>query len=120
MKHLRDIGCTEVLFAFQENHINVLNGAVRFGAKIAKDNGLSPYVVIWGYANTFGGGKMSHIMLKNIDMWRVKKDGSFYSSVCLNNPKTTDNFIELTEVCRTHGFQGIFIDEPTFPRRIFL
>ncbi|MCD6232120.1 hypothetical protein J7K28_05800 [Candidatus Aerophobetes bacterium] len=118
MKYLKEIGCTEVLFALQENHIKTLTGALKFGAKIAKDNGLKPYVVVWGYANTFGGGRMSNILLKDIDMWRIKKDGTPVPLACLNNPKLIDKFIEITKMCRDNGYEGMFIDEPT-PQECF-
>lgn len=113
MKHLKAIGCTEVLFALQENHVVTLTGAVRFGAKIAKENGLRPYVVVWGYANTFGGGRMSKVMLEDLGMWRVAKDGTRVALACLNNPRLVDRFIEITDVCRANGFEGMFVDEPT-------
>ena len=113
MRHLRDIGCTEILFALQENHIRILTGALRYGAAIAKDNGLKPSVVVWGYANTFGGGRISRIMLDDLEMWRVQKDGSPLPYGCLNNPKLVDGFMEITELCRAHGFEGMFVDEPT-------
>ena len=73
MKYLKEIGTTEVLFALQENAFNALNGSVRHGAKIAKENGLRPYVVVWGYANTFGGGLMSKVMLQDLEMWCVTR-----------------------------------------------
>lgn len=113
MKHLKEIGCTEVLFALQENHIKNLTGALRYGARIAKDNGLRPYVVVWGYANTFGGGRMSNILLDDMSMWRIQKDGTPIAVACLNNPKIVDKFIEIAELCRSYGYEGMFIDEPT-------
>lgn len=113
MKHLKSIGCTGVLFALQENHIVTLTGGVRFGAEIAKENGLRPYAVIWGYANTFGGGRMSKIMLEDISMWRVQRDGARIGLACLNNPGLMDRFIEIAEICRSNGYQGMFVDEPT-------
>jgi len=72
MKYLNEIGCTEILFALQENHIKTLTGALRFGAKIAKDNGLKPYAVVWGYANTFGGGRMSNILFYSLYTWSFR------------------------------------------------
>jgi hypothetical protein len=113
MRQLRDIGCTEVLFAIQENHIHTLTGAVRFGAGIAREHGLRPYVVVWGYANTFGGGRMSVAMLSDPEMWRVKRDGTPVAFACLNNPKLVDRFIEITDMCRANGYEGMFVDEPT-------
>ena len=114
MKHLKEIGCNEVLFAMQENHIRTLTGALRFGGRIAKEQGLRPYALIWGYANTFGGGRISNIMLENPGMWRVGKDGEKVPEGCLNNTMLADKFLEITEQCRDYGFEGIFIDEPTW------
>lgn len=113
MKHLQEIGCTKVLFALQENHIRILTGALRFGARIAKDNGLRPYVVVWGYANTFGGGRVSNIMLDDTSLWRIQRDGTPFPLACLRNPKLIDRFIEIAETCCSHGYEGMFIDEPT-------
>lgn len=113
MRELKDIGCTEVLFALQENHIVYLKGALKYGASIAKEHGLTPYVVVWGYANTFGGGRISTILLEDLEMWRVLADGSKQAFGCLNNPKLVDKFIEITDLCRANGFEGMFVDEPT-------
>lgn len=118
MRHLKEIGATEVLFALQENHIVYLTGALKHGARIAKEQGLRPYVVVWGYANTFGGGQISKIMLDNLDMWRVEKDGGLAPKACLNNPKLVDKFVELTDLCRSNGYEGMFVDEPT-PQECF-
>ncbi|MBI3943505.1 MAG: hypothetical protein HY326_10875 [Chloroflexi bacterium] len=113
MHHLAEIGCTEVLFALQENHIYALTGALRFGASIARDAGLRPYAVIWGYANTFGGGRMSRLLLEHPDVRRLSRDGSRQQMACLNHPLLIDRFLEITALCREHGFAGIFVDEPT-------
>lgn len=113
MRRLADIGCTEVLFALQENHIVHLNGALRYGAEIAKSHGLRPYVVVWGFANTFGGGQMSTIMLGDTSLWRVNAEGEKYAKGCLNNPRLVDKFVEITDTCRAHGFLGMFVDEPS-------
>lgn len=118
MKYIKKIGCTDILFAVQENHFQWLNGAVRFGPKIAKDNGLFPRAVIWGYANTSGGGKSSRVMLENPDMWRCDENGVPYGGgfpypkMCYNNPKSILMYSEYLQQCRDSGFEGIMIDEP--------
>ena len=113
MKHMKSIGCTEVLFALQENHVRTLDGAIRYGAKIAKENGLRPYAIAWGFANTFGGGRMSMLLLEDTGMWRMKKDGTPVPMVCLNNPRIVEHFVEIAGLFRDNGYEGIFIDEPT-------
>ena len=113
MRHLADIGCTEVLFAIQENHLDTLTGALTYGPAIARDHGLRPYVVTWGYANTFGGGRMSRVMLEHPELWRVARDGSVAPLACLNNPLLGEHFGRITVRCREAGFAGLFIDEPT-------
>ena len=113
MRHLKEMGCTEVLFALQENHKKILNGALRFGARIAKENDLRPYAAVWGYANTFGGGRMSNILLEDVNMWRVSKDGRPFPLACLNRPKLVHEFVKITQDCHDHGYEGIFVDEPT-------
>jgi len=118
MRQLRDIGCTEVLFALQENHLVYLTGALKYGAGIAKENGLTPYVVVWGYANTFGGGKISTVMLNDTSLWRVLADGTRSPHACLNNPGLVGKFVELTDLCRANGYMGMFVDEPT-PQECF-
>jgi hypothetical protein len=112
MKHIREAHCTEVLFAMQENHLAYLTGAVRYGAGLAKAAGLRPYAVIWGFANTFGGGKSSNMLLAEPDLWRVGRDGRPIPKACLNHPNLVTRFVELADTCRSHGFEGIFVDEP--------
>jgi hypothetical protein len=113
MRDLAEMGCTEVLFALQENHIHILTGALRFGADIAKVHGLRPYAVIWGFANTFGGGRISKAMLDDPELWCRMEDGTPYPKACLNNPHLTERFVEIASLCRDHGYEGLFIDEPT-------
>ncbi len=113
MDVISSAGCNEVLFATQENHIKTLDGALRFGASLAKDAGLKPYAMLWGFANTFGGGRMSIFMLENLDVWRVGKSGEKAPLCCLNNPKVIDSFLEYTRTLWNHGFEGVYIDEPT-------
>ncbi len=118
MHHLSEIGCTEVLFALQENHIRVLTGALRFGAPIAREHGLRPYAVIWGFANTFGGGRMSHGLLEDRTIWRIDRAGNPQPMACLNNPRLVEQFMTITTLCRDAGFEGMFVDEPT-PQHCF-
>lgn len=113
MRHLADIGCTEVLFALQENHIHTLTGALHYGAQLAKAHSLRPYAVIWGYANTFGGGRISKIMLDDPDLWCRTAEGRPYAQACLNNPRLPERFVEIAALCRDHGYEGLFVDEPT-------
>lgn len=113
IKEMKAIGTDEVLFAMQENHLLVLDGPLHFGAKIAEDNGITPYAVTWGFANTFGGGRASHFMLKNPDMWRIDESGTPYPMMCINNTKAEKFFMEYTEMIAEKGFKGIFVDEPT-------
>jgi hypothetical protein len=124
LKHMKEIGCTDVLFALQENHFQWLNGAIRYGPKIAKDHGLRPSALIWGYANTSGGGRSSKIMLENPDMWQCGEDGKPYGggfphpSMCYNNPKAVVKYAEYIEHCKASGFESICIDEPS-PQNCF-
>jgi len=113
MSAIKLSGCDEVLFAIQENHLNNITGAVRFGPNLAQKTGLKPYVLLWGYANTFGGGRMSIFMLENQDVWRVHKDGQKIPMGCLNNPKLADSFLKNAKLCQENGFEGVYIDEPT-------
>jgi len=113
MQQLQTIGCTEILFALQENHVDILTGALNYGARIAQDHGLKPYAVVWGFANTFGGGRMSRRLLNDPSMWRVSREGTLVPVACLNNPALAQSFIEITEVCARHGYQGMFVDEPS-------
>lgn len=113
MRELTAIGCTEVLVALQENHVDTLTGALRWSASIARDAGIRPFAVAWGFANTFGGGRMSHRMLTDTSLWRVGRDHKPMPLACLNNPAVVDRFIEIAAVCLDHGYQGIFVDEPT-------
>ena len=113
MAHMKSIGCTEVLVALQENHVGTLDGAVRYGAKIAKDNGLRPYAVAWGFMNSFGGGSMSMLLFEYLGLWRRTKDRTPAPKVCLNNPRLIKHFVDIAGLFRENGYEGIFIDEPT-------
>ena len=119
MKYMKEIGCNQVLFALQENHFQWLNGAVRFGPKIAKDYGMFTRAVMWGYANTSGGGRSSRVMLENPDMWRFDENGVPITGgypnpkACHNNPKTIAFFGDYMKQCSDYGFESIMIDEPT-------
>ncbi len=119
MRYMKGIGCNQVLFALQENHIQWLNSSVRFGPQIAKDYGMFVRAVLWGYANTSGGGRSSRVMLENPDMWRFDVDGKPFMGgylnprACHNNPKTISFFADYIEQCGDYGFESIMIDEPT-------
>ena len=112
IKHLASIGMDEICFALQENHFVYLKGAVDEGAKIAADNGLWPSIVVWGFANTFGGGRMSKILLQEPDLMRRDKKGGPVGQACLNNPGLVTRFCEYIEVAAQKGFKGVIIDEP--------
>ena len=113
MAELVEIGCKDVLFAVQENHLITLQGAVKYGPDLAKKAGLKPQAVIWGFANTFGGGRISKAMLNDQSLWRIKADDSREPLACLNNPVLTDHLSKYTEQLFNAGFELIFVDEPT-------
>jgi hypothetical protein len=113
MKAIADMGCTEVLAAFLEPSLfGGINGAFRRSAEIGRRNGLAVYALMWGYANSFGGGKVSKFMLEDTSVWRVRADGSLVGRGCLNNPKFLDYFEKLARKCYERGYQGIYIDGP--------
>jgi hypothetical protein len=125
MKYLKGIGCTDVLCALQENHFVWLSGAVKYSAQIAKENGLNPRAVLWGYANTSGGGRSSAVMLKNPDIWRCDANGDSYLNdnefgpqACYNNPRTAILYREYVEQIWDNGFTEVMIDEPS-PQKCF-
>jgi len=112
IKYLASIGVNEICFALQENHFVYLKGAVDEGAKIATDNGLWPSVVVWGFANTFGGGRMSKILLEEPDLMRRDKKGDPVGLACLNNPDLVKRFCDYIEIAAKKGYKGVLIDEP--------
>ncbi|GEM_PF-1306286 len=112
------MGVTEVLFALQENNFHILRGALQYGARAAEKRGIIPYAVVWGFANTFGGGRMSGFMLKNTDVWQRTQNGTLIGRACLNNPALIERFLMFTQRVRDNGYKGIFIDEPT-PQECF-
>lgn len=113
MKEIRSMGCDRVIFAISEYNYFVTNGSWRFGAQIAQENGLVPIGMIVGYANTFGGCRITRVMLDDMEMWMMDKDGNRLPYACYNNPKTANKFVELSSTLIESGFKGIFIDEPT-------
>jgi hypothetical protein len=113
LNELASIGCDDVLFAIQENHLDTLQGAVKFGPAIAKKCGLRPQAVIWGFLNTFGGGRMSGIMLKDTSIWRVDREGKAVPMACLSNPAVMQHLSRAVDTLRDAGFECFFIDEPT-------
>ncbi|HBG27110.1 MAG: hypothetical protein A2Y10_18760 [Planctomycetes bacterium GWF2_41_51] len=118
LEDIKSIGCTDVLFALQENHFQWLNGSIRFGPKIASQIGLRSSAVIWGFANTSGGGRSSRVMLENPEMWRVDENSKAYGGgypnpmACYNNPLTVVKYGEYIKLCSDNGIAGILIDEP--------
>lgn len=110
---LKSIGCDDVLFAIQENHLDTLQGAIKYGPRIAKDLGLRPQAVIWGFLNTFGGGTMSRFMLNDRSIWRQNRSGNSQPLACLNNPDVMRYLRISLEKLRVAGFESFFIDEPT-------
>lgn len=125
IKYLKEIGCTDVLCALQENHFVWLQGAVKYPVKIARENGLNPRALVWGFANTSGGGRNSAVMLKNPDIWRCSengmpylKDNEFGPQACYNNPKTLLLYAEYVQQLCDYGYTEIMIDEPS-PQRCF-
>jgi hypothetical protein len=125
IKYLKSVGCTDVLCALQENHFHWLPGAVRYSAQIAGDNGLLPRAVVWGFANTSGGGRCSVVMLRYPEIWRCDEHGRPYLSdteygpqACYNNPKTVELYSDyVSQLCQA-GFAEIMIDEPS-PQKCF-
>jgi hypothetical protein len=113
MQEISGIGCNEVLFALSENNLFILDGAWKFGPAIARENGLRPLAVVWGYANTFGGGRISQIMLNDTEMWIRDRKGNIAPQACFNNPKICSRFFEIADLLAGSGFEGIFVDEPT-------
>ncbi len=113
MKAIVDMGCTQVLAAFTDPSLyGGINGAFRRAGEIGRRNGLTVYAQIWGYANTFGGGKVSKFMLEDTSVWRVRADGSRIARGCLNNPGFMEYFEKLARKCFERGYQGIYIDGP--------
>jgi hypothetical protein len=113
MRDIAEIGCNTVLFAISENNISILEGAWRHGAAIAREHGLRPLAVVWGYANTFGGGRISQVMLNDTEMWIQDRKGKIAPLACFNNPKIITRFLEIVDLLATSGFEAIFVDEPT-------
>ena len=110
---LAQMGCSHVLFALQENHLDTLPGPVRHGPALARAAGLEPQVVIWGFLNTFGGGRMSRIMLEDPTIWRREPDGRPRPLACLNNPAVVGHLTPIVTRLRDAGFSTLFIDEPS-------
>lgn len=113
LAELVEIGCKDVLFAIQENHLVTLEGVLRFGPDLALKAGLRPQAVIWGFANTFGGGTISKIMLDNPSLWRLKADGTREAKACLKNPALFEHLYIYAKKLVEAGFELIIVDEPT-------
>ena len=113
MGHLAEIGCSEVLVALQENHLDTLTGALEYGAVLAREQALKPLAVIWGFANTFGGGRRSNLLLRQPGLVCRDREGRAFPQACLNHPELPERFCEIAARCRDAGFEGLFVDEPT-------
>ncbi len=113
MKEMNRIGCNQVLYAMSENNIFILEGAWKYGPDLAKAHGLKPMAAVWGYANTFGGGRISRLMLDDTEMWARDRRGNLVPLACYNNPKIIARFLEIADRLYQAGFESIFIDEPT-------
>jgi hypothetical protein len=120
VNYLKSIGCTDILCALQENHFYWLPGSVKYSARIARDNGLRPRAVVWGFANTSGGGRCSVVMLKHPEIWRCDEHGQpclsgseYGPQACYNNPKTVELYSDYAGRLYEAGFAEIMIDEPS-------
>ena len=112
IEEMASIGATQVTFTLQENHFLYMRGALEHGAKIAEDAGLWPSAIIWGFANTFGGGRNSRVMLERTDLWRRDRNGEPIATACLNNRALVEVFTDFAAQAHKWGYKGIIIDEP--------
>lgn len=113
LEDIKSLGCDDVFLAAQENDFVYMRGKLDFFPKIAKDNGLTAWVIFWGALNYFGGGKSSQFLLENPDAHQVGKDGSYIPNGCYNNPDSVLHIKGMIDRIAEAGFDGYFIDEPS-------
>ncbi len=113
LEDIKHCGCDDVLITLQENDFKVFNGKLRFAAKLAHDIGLKAIANFWGYARMLGGGRMSHLLVENLDAWQVNRDGRKIGAGCMNNPYVFNFLVKMVEDIASFDYDGIFIDEPT-------
>ena len=113
LRDMAELGCGDVLLAAQENDFVHMTGKIEFLPRIARDLGIRPLAIFWGVLNLFGGGRSSQYLLEHPDGHQVKKDGSWHSAGCYNNPGCVRHIKEMIARVGELGFEGYFIDEPS-------
>ena len=112
-REIKSAGCDEVNVALSENDFYYLTGKVKLSPRIAHDQGLGAFANFWGYACTFGGGRISRLLTENPEVWQVSKEGVPIGEGCINNPLLIKRAQEMVDLCASCGYDGFYWDEPT-------
>lgn len=118
---IRKLGFNEVVLSCQENDFMHFTGKVEYAPKIAHDAGIRVLVNLWGYANAFGGGRMSRLVSDYPEVRVVAPDGSprwidwggRIQPGCPNHPLVIARAQEYCSQAIATGADGFFWDEPT-------
>ena len=113
LQEIHDLGCDDVLLAFQENDTVYFPGKLEYTPQIARDLGIRPIAVFWGGLNFFGGGRSSQFLLAHPEAHQVGRDGAWHEGGCYNHPRCVQMILDIVDQCAEFGFEGFFVDEPS-------
>lgn len=119
---IRSRGFDEVILAVQENDFIHFPGKIAETPGIAHDLGLRVLVNLWGYACSFGGGRISRLLSDEPEVMARNRDGSPYAVKwpgfrmhvgCTSHPRLYERAQEFASTAMAAGVDGFFWDEPT-------
>ncbi len=123
LEDIRRAGFDQVIISCQENDYIHFPGKIQYAPKIAHDLGLKILVNLWGYANAFGGGRISRLVADEPEVRVVGPDGSprpldqadgtKLQPGCPNHPRVVSRALEFVMQSIDAGVDGFFWDEPT-------
>jgi hypothetical protein len=113
LRDIRRSGFDDVIMALQENDFYYLKGKINFTPAIAHDLGLRVFANFWGFACSFGGGKISKLLTEHPEIWVVGSDGKPMGRGCPNQKLFRDRVKGMVDLCIEAGFDGFFWDEPS-------
>ena len=112
-RNIRDSFCDYVVITISENDMCYFPGKWQLAPKIAHDQGLKIYAVLWGFGSTFGGGRISKLLTEYPEVFQIDQNGRMVGAGCFNNPLFRKTYVEYIKNLSNYGYDGYLIDEPT-------
>lgn len=112
-RNIRDSFCDYVVITISENDMCYFPGKWQLAPKIAHDQGLEIFAVLWGFGSTFGGGRISKLLTEYSEVFQIDQNGKIIGAGCFNNPLFRKTYVDYVEKISHYGYDGYLIDEPT-------